>query len=459
MAQLNTKILLRSDTSENWSNAEVAGQGANAVLLKGEMGVELLADGVTKIKIGDGTKTWAQLPYFVGELPEIPSANVYEVESYEALPTNGVAKGDTGIVKVLIHEDAEDATKNKYSYTGYVYGESGWVAMDGNYNADNVILTGNVQLSGDYTKVGNIEKASTAAVSTYDWDGLSVRQMFEQILSKVLYPTKPSPSISKFTLNNAGAKEIGSTITPEFKVKYDPKTYAYGSVKNNTANSGTYAAATNAVITLGDGSTIEGTIGGDGSAAKEVSIKGTEMVVTGSTSYYGSEVVVTYGQGAVPYTNTKVEYAASQVAAGSCNYTTDTSKITSYREGCFYGTIEDADFDPTADLNSALIRGLQNKLGAGYSSNTAKTFTVDAGSTHIIIACPKSDSYAPSSVFNNSVFAEMWSDANFVKYETQVGGADATASSLGEYATAYNVWIYKPANAYSSSASITITLK
>ena len=226
MSELRTKILLRSDTSENWAKTDVANAGANAKLLSGEMGIELLGDGVTKIKIGDGVHTWAELPYFSGEMPEIPSANVYEVDSYAGLPTNA-AKGDTGIVKVCIYDDADEA-KKKYSYTGYVFNGEKWVAMDGNYNADNVILTGNVQLSGDYTKVGNIEKANAAAVTEYDWDGMSVRQMFENILSKVLYPTKPTPSVSSFSLSNSGAKEIGTTITPAFKVKYDPKTYAYG---------------------------------------------------------------------------------------------------------------------------------------------------------------------------------------------------------------------------------------
>ena len=39
-----------------------------------------------------------------------------------------------------------------------------------------------------------------------------------------------------------------------------------------------------------------------------------------------------------------------------------------------------------------------------------------------------------------------------------VGGADATASSTGSYAIDYNVWVYTPAEAYGSTASLTITL-
>ena len=55
---LNTRIALRCDSTANWSS------NTSAVLLKGELGIELLADNSAKLKIGDGSKTWATLPYF-----------------------------------------------------------------------------------------------------------------------------------------------------------------------------------------------------------------------------------------------------------------------------------------------------------------------------------------------------------------------------------------------------------
>lgn len=458
MSELRTKILLRSDTSANWAldneATQAAKSGANTVLLTGEMGIELLDGGLTKIKIGDGTTPWKNLKYFSGEMPEIPSANVYEVDDYSKLPTDA-AKGDTGIVKVCIFT-GEDESKSKYSYTGYVFNGQAWVAMDGNYNADNVILTGAVQLSGDYTKVGNIGKASSAAVTSYDWDGMSVRQMFENILSKVLYPTKPTPSVHSWSLTNAGAKEIGTTITPSFKVKYDPKTYSYGSVSNRTAGTGTYAVGTTATITLNDNTTLTGTIGGDGSVAKEITISGDSMVVNSSTSYYGTKVSIDYAEGAIPLTNTGAEYADAQVSAGSCTHDTNTSKITHYREGCFYGITKDAEFT-NAKLTNSFIRGL-NKLGANYSA-TSKTLSVTSGTTAIIVACP-SDKNGPKSVLNTTVNAEMWGETNFVPVSggIVVGGADSNGDAVGDYSTTYNVWVYKPAEAYSSDASLTITL-
>lgn len=60
MATLKTRIVLRNDSTSNWLTNE------SQVLLKGEVGIEFLADGKVKMKVGDGTKTWAELDYFEG---------------------------------------------------------------------------------------------------------------------------------------------------------------------------------------------------------------------------------------------------------------------------------------------------------------------------------------------------------------------------------------------------------
>ena len=61
MATLNTRIVLRNDSTTNWlANSE-------QVLMKGEVGIEFMSDGSVKMKVGDGTKTWAELDYVGGE--------------------------------------------------------------------------------------------------------------------------------------------------------------------------------------------------------------------------------------------------------------------------------------------------------------------------------------------------------------------------------------------------------
>lgn len=61
--QRNTRLVLRNDSSDNWITE-------NAILLKGEMGLEFLEDKSVKIKIGDGQTKWKDLPYF-GDIKEI----------------------------------------------------------------------------------------------------------------------------------------------------------------------------------------------------------------------------------------------------------------------------------------------------------------------------------------------------------------------------------------------------
>lgn len=55
---LVTKLLLRNDTTNNWTTHK------DTVLSKGEVGIEWITGGIPKIKIGDGTTTWENLDYF-----------------------------------------------------------------------------------------------------------------------------------------------------------------------------------------------------------------------------------------------------------------------------------------------------------------------------------------------------------------------------------------------------------
>ena len=195
---------------------------------------------------------------------------------------------------------------------------------------------------------------------------------------------------------------------------------------------------------------------GDGSSPTELTIEGDSMVVNSQTSYYGTKVACSYSKGAVPLTNTGVEYENAQVGAGSAVNETDTQKITHYREGCFYGAVTHKNF--TADsITSDMIRNLEGKLQGNYSKKTNLTYEVPVGSTAIIIACPKGKT-GPTSVLNTTVNAEMWGEDNFKAITKSVGGADATSSNIGDYSAEYTVYYYVPAGPYTSSAELQIDL-
>ena len=57
MATFSKRIQLRNDSATNWTTA-------NPVLLEGEIGIEI-DSARNRIKIGDGTTAWNDLPYFL----------------------------------------------------------------------------------------------------------------------------------------------------------------------------------------------------------------------------------------------------------------------------------------------------------------------------------------------------------------------------------------------------------
>lgn len=64
---LKTRILICNDTTANWATSA-------KVLLKGEMAIEFLTDGTPKFKVGDGTNTFAALPYATMTASEVTTA-------------------------------------------------------------------------------------------------------------------------------------------------------------------------------------------------------------------------------------------------------------------------------------------------------------------------------------------------------------------------------------------------
>lgn len=97
MAQINTRIVLRNDSTLNWTANE------NVVLLKGEVGVEFLSNEKCKVKIGDGVKSWKDLEYFGGEQllgdskTIIINGEVISLKGFEeAMPGAQMRKGENG---------------------------------------------------------------------------------------------------------------------------------------------------------------------------------------------------------------------------------------------------------------------------------------------------------------------------------------------------------------------------
>ena len=62
------KIQLKRATTSEWNRStDTGGAWSGYILRQAELGIEVFSDNTTKIKIGNGTSKWSQLPYVAGE--------------------------------------------------------------------------------------------------------------------------------------------------------------------------------------------------------------------------------------------------------------------------------------------------------------------------------------------------------------------------------------------------------
>ena len=397
MATLNTRIVIRNDSTTNWLANE------SAVLLKGEVGIEFLAGGKVRMKVGDGVKTWTQLPYFGGE-----EAKTFQVSSLEEIAETELAVGDIAIVKTAIYTDAENEANNKYSYTGYVYNGSAWTAMDGNYNADNVYFSDDMLVTKEigYITLNNGQ-------GTIPSKGKNLSEVFEAMFVKEQNPTTTQPSVS-LTFSQAKAYEVGTVVSPTYSATFNAGSYTYG-------------PATGVTVTSWE---ISDTAGNTASTASG----SFDDVTVADNTNYKITAKANHTAGAIPLTNKKNEYAAGKIAAGSKTRTS--GAITGYRS-FFYGVLDTSSAE--APLTSAIVRGLTN--GGAY--NASKTFTLNGSATakRIVVAIPSNSTRAGlkevilTSAMNTPVTDSYAKTTAAVKVEG-VNGATAID---------YTVWTYEPA--------------
>ena len=409
---LRTRIVLRNDSTANWLAND------SQVLLKGEVGIEFLESGSPKIKIGDGIKAWSELPYFGGD-SELRSAKVFQVTAEgdttdDAAITNAVGAtalqtGDLVIVKRAIAGD-------KFQYTGYAYNGSEWAAMDGNYNAENVYFAKDLITT---SAIGNI--TLTNGQATIAAEGKNLKQVFETIFVKEKNPTVVQPSVS-VSLNGAGAKEVGTKITPSYNATFNKGSYEYGPDTGLTA---TWAVK--------DSRNEEGTAAAGSFSELEV----------GDNTNYTVTATATYGAGATPLTNIGNPYAAGAIVAGSKNGTS--SAITGYRNS-FYGTLTEM---PEA-LSSATIRGLSGKANSKWTNGKTFTISIPVGAKAVIFAYPATLRDVTSVKDVNGLSAEVKSA--FVKSTLSVEGANAYAGAD------YKVYVSEFAEAVQKANTYNVTI-
>ena len=389
---LQTRIQILNDTAE-----ALAAQGT-AVPKAGEIVYE---NDTRKMKIGDGSTSYADLKYFGGD----------SAKNFDVVPTDGeddvaaitrvvasaeVHTGDTAIVKRVISGD-------KISYTAYVY-DGEWKAMDGNYRADNVYFDDDITYT---VAIGTLAKPSGSA--KFAAKGKNVEQVLSSLMSQEANPSKSNPAVSFSSTGGLGTFEIGTKKNLTYTAALSAGGYTYGPATGITAQTWEVSCT--------------------GVADKLATATGTFENVVAEATAKKITAKATYNDGAIPVTNLGNQYPAGQIKAGTASK--DSGNLIGVRH-MFYGVVKSADFA----LDSAHIRSLNHEAAA---KKTISTFTAGDGALKVVVACP-----AGYNVTKVTLPSAMGADAtaDFVKQ----GGTVQVEGAEGYTAAAYSVWVFEPAS-------------
>ena len=368
--------------------------------------------------------------------------------SKEAWETEGSYKlrpGEVGVgyMTVTSGEGESATTKTVPIIKVGSDGETAWKDLpqaEGVFEEDQ-ILTYNF---GRHTTTNGYVNAGGKGMTTSEWLLDALSETKDPVVAQPSFTLAPSTITT-----NTNNKEIGSKIKSiKWNGTFSSGSYEYGSKVGDTKYTDT---ATGVTASYDVACSVPGafTDGEDGTVTLD------PQIVIGSIDAVDFATVTNTctwtDSPRTPVNNVGVEVPSLKIA-GSASTKTATFNITGYREGFFYGTTTSK--TATTDLTSAVIRGL-SKTGAKYASG-AKSVTVPVGASTIIFACPASTT-GVTKVYNTTVNADM--TTSFTKTSNvSVGGADATSTSIGDYAENYNVWTFTPNEAYGTETSLTVTL-
>lgn len=421
MAQLNTRIVLRNDSTAKWL------EGKDQVLLKGEVGIEFLESGKVKMKIGDGTTTWENLPYFGGEEAHVYEATVAKGGDHAAAiatALNGAEPNthDVAIVKeaIIAADKLAEGVTQKYQYTAYRFNGTDWSAFDGNYSAENVFFTEDFTFTkaiGTVTIPSSGSKVVSAA-------GKNLKDFFAGIFAAEEYPSTPTTSAS-ITSSNIGAKEVGTNIEVAYAFSTEAKAYKYGPANGVTWSD--YSATFNG----------ETKTASSGTFSSVQVTDNTSLKITGSCKN---------SQGAMPKTNIGNDYPSARIAEKTWTGL-EKGTLTGYRAWfCGYKNGDNALTDATA-ITGDQVRALGNAANGSWLTQMEVSKM-----KQMFFAAPAGKGYKPS-IKDHSTTAPQTVQGPITVY---VKGANNYATADAPNGIAYDVWYVSNADAASGSATLDI---
>lgn len=384
---LKTRIILRNDSTANWLDNETQ------VLLKGEVGIEFLANGKVKMKIGDGVKQWKELSYFGGEDAHIYEATVEKGGDHTAAITTALGDNepnshDVAIVKeeIISRDLLSDTVVQKYQYTAYRYNNEEWVAFDGNYSAKNVIFDEDFTFT---TKIGTVQTLTNGSTKVKA-AGKSVKDFFSGLFAAESNPTASQPSVS-WNTNPTGTYEVGTEVTPTYNAKLNAGSYTYGPATGIVASSWDVDIAN---LEDANKSTSSGSF--------------SKFTLTdGMSGYAKITAKATYEDGAIPVTNIGNACPSVQIKAGNKSITS--GGYSSYR-AWFYGYKSGDSKVDVSTIGSDFIRSLTSSNGR-FTTSMATTkmqqmfFAAPAGKVKSV-SVAHSVNGAPQTVTKTTVYVK-----------------------------------------------------
>ena len=347
-------------------------------------------------------------------------------------------KDDIFVIRTLIADD-------KYSYTSFVYDGENWAAMDGNYSAENVILTDDITAT---TTVGTITELTNGSAK-FNVKGMSIQKALEKLLAEEKEPTITNPSYSLTASATTTTKEIGGYIN---KINWDGTwsagSYEYGSKEDTSSDTGVtavYVVSNN--INDKTSADLDGAFALDSNIQIDTVGAKTYATITGKCTYSASPKI--------PVTNLGSEAEAGAIEGSEISKTANVS-VTGYRNS-FYGTyaakeVEGVQTGSTSDS----IRTLKAS-GKTLANGSTFDIAIPADAQRVVIAYPatlKDLEYVKDA--NDS-------DANIVSaFTNEDGTAKATVSVAGANnygAVDYKVFSTDFAGAYGTTNTFKVKIK
>lgn len=317
-----------------------------------------------------------------------------------------------------------------------------WVAN--NLRAVRTIDT-DIVLAGDYETIGN-KKVGDKFVQ-----GTNIQDILKEILTKRILPTATLPSI---TLNSHNAKsyEVGETVTPTYKITFNPGEYSYNKdvptgvviSELNVSFNGTNNKISNPALNTADNTY-------EGSLSSFTITEGMNEKVTIEASYSTPDDYQLTLRDNLETILTEEELNEIKIKDG----TTDEVKTGSYigYRKSFYGTLDEK-IDITSNLLRNPIAADGQKItstSSGLSNGSTFTINIPQGCKRVVIAYPSNLRDM------TSVLDENDSNANIVSafgspQKIQIAGA------ASGYDKEYKVYTTDFANPYSTNNKYKVTI-